>query len=78
MSECVDLGEEVRDKESGRPVVFDSLPLYNHVQRSLRFAQDDNAKQLPRYARMTRIEEKSDSSSVPRRDDNSSRAAPLP
>ena len=34
MSECVDLGEEVRDKESGRPVVFDSLPLYNHVQRS--------------------------------------------
>ena len=51
MSECVDLGEEVRDKESGRPVVFDSLPLYNHVQRSLRFAQDDNAKQLPRYGR---------------------------
>jgi len=34
VSECVDLGEEVRDKESGRPVVFDSLPLYNHVQRS--------------------------------------------
>ena len=55
MSERVDLGEEVGDKESGRPVVFDSLSLYDHLQRSVA------------ALRMTRdmVRREADSSSLP-------------
>jgi len=57
--------------------VFESLPLYNDVLRSFASLRMTTESSSLAMVGMTRLQEKSDSSSVARRDDNSSRAAPL-